>query len=193
MSTTRSSSMSRRGSLCASPRLAWLRTAGNPEPDSSVRFRPQYDLLVISEPTLTRTDSQRECDDEAHLRRKTIGDPSVATESRWRLHQSRLNELTIRELHRSMVRTRGRHSEHRLQQNAGEVCQDREHDPRVSRTEDIHLDHVVEVKDGGAKLDRNNVLFRCRTCHSRKTVQAKSDRAEREYYERRIRLKGGGV
>ena len=74
----------------------------------------------------------------------------------------------------------------------GEMCQDREHDPRVSRTEDIHLDHVVEVKDGGAKLDRANVLFRCRTCHSRKTKLAQADRDEREYYARRIRLKGGG-
>jgi 5-methylcytosine-specific restriction endonuclease McrA len=57
----------------------------------------------------------------------------------------------------------------------------------------IDLDHIVELQDGGAKLDRANVLQRCRSCHVRKTALAKSQRAEREYWERRIRNKGGGL
>jgi len=69
----------------------------------------------------------------------------------------------------------------------GEVCEDKEHDDRRSRTAGVELDHIVELADGGAALDRSNVMFRCRSCHVRKTQQAKRDRNEREYWERKAR------
>lgn len=32
-------------------------------------------------------------------------------------------------------------------------------------------DHIIELKDGGAPLDPRNVLFRCGSCHTRKTLE----------------------
>lgn len=37
-------------------------------------------------------------------------------------------------------------------------------------------DHVVELKDGGALLDGNNVMLVCGKCHGAKTVQARMKR-----------------
>jgi hypothetical protein len=41
----------------------------------------------------------------------------------------------------------------------------------------IYGDHIVEIADGGAKLDRHNILLRCGVCHGRKTRDAKLKRA----------------
>lgn len=41
----------------------------------------------------------------------------------------------------------------------------------------IYGDHIVEIADGGAKLDRHNVLLRCGACHGRKTRDARAKRA----------------
>jgi hypothetical protein len=30
-------------------------------------------------------------------------------------------------------------------------------------------DHILELKDGGAPLDKTNVMLRCGSCHTRKT------------------------
>jgi len=38
-------------------------------------------------------------------------------------------------------------------------------------------DHVVELKDGGAPLDKRNVRLRCIPCHARKTADARRKRA----------------
>lgn len=38
-------------------------------------------------------------------------------------------------------------------------------------------DHIIEVKDGGALVDRRNILIRCMPCHNRKTAQAQRQRA----------------
>lgn len=38
-------------------------------------------------------------------------------------------------------------------------------------------DHIVELRDGGAELDRANVLLRCGSCHTRKTA---AERARRQ-------------
>jgi 5-methylcytosine-specific restriction protein A len=40
----------------------------------------------------------------------------------------------------------------------------------------IFGDHVVERKDGGALLDRRNILCRCGSCHTRKTSEARAAR-----------------
>lgn len=40
----------------------------------------------------------------------------------------------------------------------------------------IFGDHIDEVKDGGAKLDKRNVLCRCGSCHSRVTAERRAAR-----------------
>jgi 5-methylcytosine-specific restriction protein A len=40
----------------------------------------------------------------------------------------------------------------------------------------IFGDHIREVTDGGALLDRRNVLCRCGGCHTRKTAAARAKR-----------------
>ncbi len=37
-------------------------------------------------------------------------------------------------------------------------------------------DHIIELQDGGAPLDKANVMLRCGACHTRKT---NSERAKR--------------
>ena len=69
----------------------------------------------------------------------------------------------------------------------GTVCQDNEHEAGKSRVAGVELDHIVELADGGAPLDRANVMFRCRSCHVRKTNRVKAERSEREFWERRAR------
>ena len=73
----------------------------------------------------------------------------------------------------------------------GVVCEDKEHDPKRSRTANVELDHIVELADGGEPLSRSNVMFRCRSCHVAKTNREKAERSEREYWEAKIRAKGG--
>lgn len=48
----------------------------------------------------------------------------------------------------------------------------------------IFGDHIRERKDGGALLDKGNILCRCGSCHTRKTA---SERAKR------LQGQGGGV
>ena len=44
----------------------------------------------------------------------------------------------------------------------------------------MYVDHRVELKDGGAPLDRRNVWLLCGSCHTRKTVAERARRtAER--------------
>jgi 5-methylcytosine-specific restriction endonuclease McrA len=40
-------------------------------------------------------------------------------------------------------------------------------------------DHIVELQDGGAALDKTNVLLRCGSCHTRKTAAARAERMKR--------------
>lgn len=62
-----------------------------------------------------------------------------------------------------IIRERGRH------------CQDPDHQgPRVGGR--IFGDHIVELKDGGAPFDKANILLRCGSCHTRKTVAQRAQR-----------------
>jgi 5-methylcytosine-specific restriction protein A len=38
-------------------------------------------------------------------------------------------------------------------------------------------DHIREIKDGGDKLDANNVQLLCHACHQRKTARERAKRA----------------
>lgn len=40
----------------------------------------------------------------------------------------------------------------------------------------IFGDHVVELRDGGAPLDRRNVMLLCGSCHTTKTVRVRGER-----------------
>lgn len=62
----------------------------------------------------------------------------------------------------------------------GRCCEDPEHDTRYPRAGiRVYGDHTHELRDGGAPLDKRNVLLRCARCHGRKTAAAKRARLER--------------
>lgn len=60
----------------------------------------------------------------------------------------------------------------------GRRCEDPQHDIAKPR-HDVRLygDHIIEIEDGGAKLDPSNVMLRCGPCHGRKTAKMRADRA----------------
>src|SRR4051812_33264640 len=62
----------------------------------------------------------------------------------------------------------------------GRCCEDPEHDPKRPRR-GIRLvgDHIHEIKDGGLRLDKRNVMLRCFPCHGRKTAAARAARARK--------------
>lgn len=73
-----------------------------------------------------------------------------------------------RQLMDSIIATRGRR------------CEDPAHDPARPRTGiRVFGDHIHELKDGGAPLDRANVMLRCGSCHTRKTARARAARMAR--------------
>jgi 5-methylcytosine-specific restriction endonuclease McrA len=43
----------------------------------------------------------------------------------------------------------------------------------------IYVDHIVELKDGGAPLERSNLIGLCAVCHGRKTADEKAKRSGR--------------
>jgi hypothetical protein len=65
----------------------------------------------------------------------------------------------------SIIRQRGRRCEDPL-------CQT----PNRAAGQRVYGDHVVELKDGGALLDPKNVLLRCGSCHTRKTIAERAKR-----------------
>jgi 5-methylcytosine-specific restriction protein A len=79
----------------------------------------------------------------------------------------------------------------RVRQEVGERRQDEQHDPGKPHAH-IELDHIVELQDGGAPFDRSNVMFRCRSCHVRKTARKKADRQAAEWWAKRAREEQGG-
>lgn len=42
----------------------------------------------------------------------------------------------------------------------------------------LYGDHIVELKDGGAPLDKANVMIRCGPCHARKTLDERRKRGQ---------------
>ena len=59
----------------------------------------------------------------------------------------------------------------------GRQCQDAQHDsskPRTGRR--IFGDHIIELKDGGKPFDPANILLRCGSCHTKKTLIQRAER-----------------
>ena len=42
----------------------------------------------------------------------------------------------------------------------------------------IYVDHIVELQDGGAPLERQNLIGLCAPCHGKKTARERLRRAE---------------
>ena len=64
----------------------------------------------------------------------------------------------------------------RVRREAGGRCQV----PGCGRIErGMIVDHIVELKDGGAPLDRSNVWLTCRSHHNQKTVTERAKRTAR--------------
>jgi 5-methylcytosine-specific restriction endonuclease McrA len=65
----------------------------------------------------------------------------------------------------------------RVRREAGGRCQA----PGCGRMETrMYVDHVVELRDGGAALERSNTWLLCGSCHGRKTTAERARRtAER--------------
>lgn len=61
-----------------------------------------------------------------------------------------------------------------IKRERGNVCQDCGADGRKVR---LFADHITEIRDGGAKLDRRNIRMRCGRCHGRKTEAERRKRA----------------
>jgi 5-methylcytosine-specific restriction enzyme A len=64
-----------------------------------------------------------------------------------------------------------------LIQERGRRCQDcgRSHD-KDGKPVMIYGDHVIEMRDGGAGLDRRNVRLMCAGCHTAKTARERARR-----------------
>lgn len=59
----------------------------------------------------------------------------------------------------------------------GRVCQDPTCDGRTHHAGmRIFGDHIVELRDGGAPLDKRNIMLRCGASHTRKTAAARAER-----------------
>jgi 5-methylcytosine-specific restriction protein A len=58
----------------------------------------------------------------------------------------------------------------------GRRCEDPAHDPSRSRSGQIYGDHIIEILDGGAPLDPDNVMLRCPSCHTLKTARGRAAR-----------------
>ncbi len=43
----------------------------------------------------------------------------------------------------------------------------------------LYVDHIVEIRDGGNRLDRANLMLMCASCHQRKTNREKGRRISR--------------
>ncbi|TSE03749.1 HNH endonuclease [Mesorhizobium intechi] len=63
----------------------------------------------------------------------------------------------------------------------GRSCEDPDHDGSRHVPGMIYGDHIVELQDGGAALDPANVLMRCPSCHTRKTLRVRGERMAERY------------
>ncbi len=64
-----------------------------------------------------------------------------------------------------------------LVKERGWRCEDPKCETPRGPWKQIYGHHVIEIADGGAKLDRRNVLLCCGACHARLTQENKRKRA----------------
>jgi 5-methylcytosine-specific restriction enzyme A len=65
-----------------------------------------------------------------------------------------------------------------LIRSRGRTCESTLHtgDRRLSMLQVVYGDHIVELRDGGARLDPDNVQLNCASCHGRKTYAERQRR-----------------
>jgi 5-methylcytosine-specific restriction protein A len=64
----------------------------------------------------------------------------------------------------------------------GRRCEDpRCETPSRAAGQRVYGDHVIELQDGGAPLDPDNILLRCAPCHGRKTVDERNKRMAKQW------------
>ncbi len=66
----------------------------------------------------------------------------------------------------------------RIKRERGNKCQD-----CGTRRGRIIGDHITELKDGGDRLDPDNIRLRCAGCHNIKTAKAKAARSSGRTYK----------
>ena len=71
----------------------------------------------------------------------------------------------------------------KIKRERGEVCEDPSCKGPHYPGQRIYPDHVVEIHDGGAKLDPSNVMLRCAKSHSAKTARERAKRMSRPVCE----------
>ncbi len=64
----------------------------------------------------------------------------------------------------------------RIVRKRGRRCENPECAREVTLTR-IFADHIIEIKDGGALLDENNIELLCGSCHVTKTLQMRKERS----------------
>jgi hypothetical protein len=67
----------------------------------------------------------------------------------------------------------------KIKRERGDVCEDPHCKGPHSRGQRIYADHIVEIKDGGAKLKATGILLRCARSHSLKTARERAARMQR--------------
>jgi 5-methylcytosine-specific restriction protein A len=58
----------------------------------------------------------------------------------------------------------------------GHHCEDPHCTTPRARQTPLYGDHIIELRDGGAPLDKTNVMLRCASCHTRKTAAERAKR-----------------
>lgn len=65
-------------------------------------------------------------------------------------------------------------------QERGRRCEDPNCETPRGPWGKIYGDHIIEIRDGGAPLDKANILLRCSPCHGRKTAAERVARGARD-------------
>lgn len=64
-----------------------------------------------------------------------------------------------------------------IRHERGDRCEDSQHNPKYPRVGlRIYGDHIKELRDGGAALDKANIMLRCARCHGKKTAEERAKR-----------------
>ena len=67
----------------------------------------------------------------------------------------------------------------KIKRERGDVCEDPHCKGPHTPGQRIYADHIVEIQDGGAKLDATGILLRCARSHSLKTARERTKRTAR--------------